>query len=295
MSKNNLTIAERYAKIINSLNTYEYLSIHDLADITDADERTLQRDLNKRLKKAFKIEKVPKKPGYYRINKKYQGYYTVNQIEKLATLTGLKELLPDYNLILNKITEDAVFDTFSIKSPFEKQTQIMKDFFDKINSAISNKRILRFSYRDKRYEVNPYKLINIKGHWYLGCTNENKSKTFRLSIIKSVNVRELTFIPDPVVVEKFNNNETIWIGDNELIDIEILVTSDFAEYFKDRIVLPGQTSVIENEDGTLIVKAEVHFIDEIKGVIKYWIPRLVVNNPISLKNEINNELKDYAF
>lgn len=294
MSKNYHGIAERYAMIINELSKNEIVSSKRLVEITGSDIRTIQRDLNERLKSVFEIEKVENKRGYYSMNRKYRGLFTINEFKHLATLTGIADVFPDLDeKFVKDLLENRINKTFSVKLPGQDNIRTYKDEFEIVSKAIEEKRVLRFKYKNKTYEVEPYQLVNMKGNWYLCCTHEGKIKTFRLSQMIKLNIRSLTFPINLEIMEEIHNSDTIWMANSKPTYIKLSISSDFSEYFTETIVLPGQQKVEEHDDGRLIVTLEARFLDEIKGIIKYWIPRIKVLEPDYLQKELDRELLEY--
>jgi len=78
-----------------------------------------------------------------------------------------------------------------------------------------------------------------------------------------------------------------------LIDIKLEVAKPKAFFFKSKNYLKSQEIVETKEDGSLIVSYKVTQEYEIEELIKRWIPYVKVISPLSLKQKIENELKEY--
>lgn len=294
MLSDEIGTAERFAIILDEFSKNEFVSSKRLVTLTGASIRTIQRDLNERLKTLFLIEKVIDRRGFYTMNKSYRDLFTFTELKNIASLAGINELFPEFSeKFIKDLLNQKVNNTFVIKSPYKDITHDKKDEFKIISDAIDSSRLLRFTYNKNRYTVEPYQLLNTNGHWYLCCVHEGKLKTFRLSLMIKIAIGGGNFNHDHSVLDEINRSESIWMGNKMPINIKVKVSPDFSEYFKERIILPGQQNIIENEDGSLLVDVEATFVDEIQGIIKYWIPRLQVIEPEYLKESIKKELSDY--
>ena len=78
-----------------------------------------------------------------------------------------------------------------------------------------------------------------------------------------------------------------------MIEVVIEVDSSKAFYFKSKKYLKSQNIVKENEDKSLIVSYKITQEKEIDELMKRWIPYVKVISPISLKEKIHKELRDY--
>ncbi|QEN03327.1 WYL domain-containing protein [Thiospirochaeta perfilievii] len=291
MSENEVKLAERIANILYQLNSNTSVNVRALADEFNVSTKTIQTDLNKRLS-IFGIEDDGK--GNYWMDRRYQGILTMSDLKNFAVLSGVSEIFPDIDdYFIQDILEHKFKDSFLIKSPFKESTKDKRHEFNIISEAIEKHNHIRISYNDKRYTVEPYKLFNISGLWYVCCVDEGKLKTFRLIKIFKINQLGTTFIPDNSILEIIENSDSIWMGNNEDTTVKLRVVPEFCEYFLERIILPGQVEVIKEEDGSLTVILNVSFIDEIQALVKYWIPRLEVIEPLLLKESIDNELSLY--
>lgn len=78
-----------------------------------------------------------------------------------------------------------------------------------------------------------------------------------------------------------------------LIEVLLEVDSQRAFYFKSKNYLKSQEIVSEKENGNLLVKFKITQKREIEELIKKWIPYVKVIEPLSLKQKIEDELKEY--
>ncbi len=99
---------------------------------------------------------------------------------------------------------------------------------------------------------------------------------------------------DDLILKQIEESETVWISNSKPIVIKLKINSDFKEYFKENVTLPGETNRTEANDGSLIVDISASVLDEIKSIVKYWIPRIEVLEPKELKEIIKQEIIEYA-
>ncbi len=152
-----------------------------------------------------------------------------------------------------------------------------------------------------KVEVKPYKILFLNENFYLACEVEHEGYQFslyRISKIKTIedipktynkNLEIENFIKDiqtPFPIYKQNYKE-------HLIDIKLEVNSKKAFFFKSKQYLKSQEILETKDDGTLIVGYKVTQEYEVEELIKRWIPYVKVISPLSLKNKIESELKEY--
>lgn len=158
------TIATRLALILTKLNNGERFTIEELADEFNVNVRTIQRDLNERLSYI----PIIKDQGYYFMDSYALGKLNFEDIKSFATLSGIKSLYPTLNdkfivdILNNKINKAYLIKNQGFEESFSKYGE-----FELLSAAILNHHIVSFIYNDKNRVVNPYKLINNNGVWYL--------------------------------------------------------------------------------------------------------------------------------
>ena len=288
-------IAERFGVILKELSNRERVNINELVEITGYGKRNLQMDLNGRLKDPFRIETDHR--GNYWMDKKYQGLFTADDIKKFSDILGISNIFPylDTNFLTSMI-EDTMNRAVIFKSPYKESIK-GNEQFDVIVKAINRNHKIRLSYKKgtdvKRHSVEPYRLVNSYGSWYLFAMEGEILKSFRFSRITAADENMGTFTINPDVLEKIESSDTLWISTDEAIEIKLLIDPGFAAYFTENLTIPGQVDVETQRDGSLIVNIKAYYTEEVKNIIKYWIPRIKVLEPEQLKEEIDIELKEY--
>jgi predicted DNA-binding transcriptional regulator YafY len=87
------TIAYRLSQILIKLNQGDHLDPADLAEEFGTHIRTIQRDLKVRMAHLALL----KTRGFYHLDPAYLGKLNFNDIERFATLAGVKVLPPTEN------------------------------------------------------------------------------------------------------------------------------------------------------------------------------------------------------
>lgn len=169
--------------------------------------------------------------------------------------------------------------------------------FRQLEQAIVARHQISFSYRKadaaKDYvDIEPYKLVNHKGIWYLATKDLGKLKTFAFSKIDRLLVSDMTFKADHTVERTLVDDEGIWLG-KEKQEIVLKVAKEVAAYFKRRKLIANQVVEKELEDGALILSTIVGHSNQIVPIVRYWIPHIRIISPEALQIEMRDELAKY--
>lgn len=140
-----------------------------------------------------------------------------------------------------------------------------------------------------REGLEPYRLVNSKGVWYLFASERGRLKSFSVSKIRSVNVRSEVFDRDPVLDEKIDKEDGVWIGQS-LQRLELEASSNIAEYFQRRKILPNQAEVQSFPDGRVRIGCAVATQDQIFPIIRYWLPHLKIIEPVGWADAFHRDL-----
>lgn len=188
----------------------------------------------------------------------------------------------------------------------EEITGEMEHTFAILQNAIDDKKKVELEYSGKMRTVYPYKIVYIEYYWYLICYEESASpgiiKSLRVSKIVDPYMLDETFSYDFDHVDKRLN-----LAMNAYVDFqnpfqtarawvskEIKGHVVLAAYFKAWKELP-LTREINNVKFTLfdITFTNPDFNDVIPTILKY-MPNILVEEPIELKEEIDNIIKAYT-
>ncbi len=288
------TLVYRLSQMLVKLNQGEKLNPRDLADEFGVNIRTIQRDLNAR----FAYLPLQKEDGCYLIDPLYLGKLSIQDIERFASLAGVQKLFPSLSDdFLREIFDNSTQSALLVKGHNYENLVGKERLFSELEKSILDKQTINFGYRKdgllKQYNnVEPYKLINNKGIWYLACRDNGKLKTFSFSRIQSLIRLDEHFEYDTSVDDLLAEDDSVWIGE-ETKEVVLKISQTVAEYFKRRKLIANQKIEKELEDGSLIVSTIVANHNQIIPIVRYWIPHIRVISPDGLQEEMNKGLHDY--
>ena len=291
---NHDTLVYRLSMMLVKLNQGEKLDPQLLADEFGVNLRTIQRDLNQR----FAYLPLQKTSGRYYIDPAFLGKLTTRDIERFASLAGVRGLFPSLSDEFLRDIFDARVQTALLVKGHNYENLAGKDAeFRRLEQAIIARRNICFNYvRDglgKHYpSVSPFKLMNHKGIWYLAARDGEKLKTFSFAKIDALELLESRFDPDPDVEKMLIEEDGIWLGE-EKVEVVLKIASEAAEYFKRRKLIANQ--VIEKllEDGGVILSAKVGHLNQVLPIVRYWIPHIRIISPEGVQDALDNDLRRY--
>ena len=195
------TLVRRLAMMLVKLNQGASLDPRELAEEFGVNLRTVQRDLNDR----FAYLPLQKAEGKYRLEPAFLGKFGVKDIERFASLAGIRGLFPSFSDdFLRDIFDTRMQSALLVKGHHYEDLGGKEAAFKQIERAIVGRRKLSFRLAKegapKSYEdIEPYKLLNHKGIWYLVGKDGGKLKTFSFARIESLIDAGGSFAPDPAV------------------------------------------------------------------------------------------------
>lgn len=291
---NHDTLVRRLAIILVKLNQGERLDPTALAEEFGVNLRTIQRDLNER----FAYLPLEKADGLYRLDPAFLGKLSTSDIERFAGLAGVRGLFPSLSDdFLRDIFDTRIQSTLLVKGHNYEDLRGKEHGFRQLEQAIIGRHTVSFSYgKDgaaKDYvDIEPYKLMNHKGIWYLAAKDIAKLKTFCFSKIARLLVSDVTFQPDPTVEHTLTDDDGIWLS-QEKQEVVLKVAKEVAAYFKRRNLIANQVIEKELDDGGLILSTIVGHPNQILPIVRYWIPHIRIISPEALQTGMESELADY--
>ena len=165
------------------------------------------------------------------------------------------------------------------------------DAFNTIATALVIQKQIVVSYTQKHRTVNPYKLINTNGIWYLVGVEDGVLKNFSFSKITELESLEDTFKIDKNVIETLKDHNGVWFTQNH-IEVVLEIDTSVAEYFLRRELLPSQKT-IESTEEMLVLSTQVAYEEEILKVVRYWIPHITIRSPHHLQEKLEESLQNY--
>lgn len=293
-SEKSESIAPRLIEIIRLLHQGEGLLPKALVAQFGVDARTIQRDLNERL--AFLD--LEKKDGLYKVNQIRLGVLTRADIERFADLAGLHGLHPRLTTeFLRDLLDAKVQSALQVRGHNYEDLSGKEQLFSQLKQAINGHRSIGFQYTKPEGSkmvdgAQPYRLVNQDGVWYLAALDAGKLKSYAFSKIDRLLVSTETFKPDAEVVQKVNEEDSIWLNLNKT-EVILKVAPAAADYFRRRKLIGGQKTVKELEDGGLIVSGLIAHPNQILPIVRYWLPNVRVISPEGLQTELEQQLRTY--
>jgi len=279
----------RLAQIIKKLNNGERFTQLELIEEFDVDTRTIQRDLHERLT----FLPIEKSNGYYSLESHALGKLTMQDIQNFAILSGVQSLYPALDQkFMNDLLSIKLNNSYLVKHQGFEDISNKRDLFEQISGAIVRKSPICFQYKEKRRKVNPYKLINNNGIWYLLADENDQLKNYTFSKIKQMewDFKE-QFIPKKEFLDLIAKNDTTWFS-KQTIEVVLEIKQEAMEYFLRKETLSNK-QIIEQTPHTLILSTNVSYDDEILRIVKYWIPYIKIKSPTYLQEKLSTILEDY--
>lgn len=282
------TLAFRLAEILLKLNSGDSFTTQSLAEEFKVSERTTFRDLNRL---GSIIDRLP--DGSYHMAPAYRGKLKPKDLTAFAKLTGVNQLFPDTSAsFLLALLDTLSNSTMLIISHHYEQPKLNDNQFQQLDEAIRQQRVCHLTYSDKLRTLEPYKLINNKGIWYLAATENQQLKAYSYSKISQLQVTEESFVARAEVHQNIGEEDDIWFNPDK-IEVLVSIAPQVAYYFQRRKLLPQQETIRELENGGLIISSKISHAQQILPQIRYWLPHVRIISPEGLNLQMMRELQSY--
>jgi len=212
--------------------------------------------------------------------------------EAIITIAKNAGIDKDLSPLLEQLKLVSEENVFYSKIDMEKIENIK--LFRDIELAIKKHQKIKIVYNTKEVVVKPLKISNFEGYWYLNCLNEKSQyRVYHLKSIKKLELLNETFKVEEDILKNLENAINIWFNPiKKSYLVELFADKDATKYLK-RIPLSKTQTMIENDDKTSIIYLQITDDREVERKIKSWLPHIKVIKPLSLKNKIEKELKEY--
>ncbi len=276
------------------LNQGEKLDPVALAEEFGVNLRTIQRDLNER----FAYLPLQKTNGNYHLDATFLGKLSTKDIERFAGLAGVRGLFPSLSdEFLRDIFDSRVQEALLIKGHHYENLAGKEQAFRVLEKAIVARQTVAFDYLkaegSKSYaSVSPYKLLNLKGIWYLAALDGDKLKTFSFAKIEKLKLLDVTFAWSKEIDAKLATEDGIWFTESQN-EVVLKVSADVAGYFKRRKLIANQVIEKELTDGGLLISAKVGHPNQVLPIIRYWMPHIRIISPDSWQQDLEQGIREY--
>ena len=291
-------IITRLTIILSKLYQGEELQPKDLAGEFNVSLRTIQRDFKERLynfpiyyenkhwkmQKDFKLEK----------NLSIKDTITLDILEKFSVNLGI-DFHSQASKILSKLKNRQYSPIFTklnmedISSEFDNMIEF--------EEAILSKHSIKIKYntdtKENTIKINPIKIVNFEGFWYLVATDKNnKLKSYYIKNCKLLKTYKNSFSIPKKVENILNDAISIWFSDDESFEVILELDNSIAKYFKQKSISRTQM-ILSEDDKTMTIKVMATSDWEIIPIIKSWIPFIKVLEPTRIQDKIKDDARKF--
>jgi len=291
----------RLTTILTKLSNNEMPTLKELAEEFNVSTRTLQRDIYNRLQ-GFPI--YVNTLGQLHFSDGFTLNRTQLSVEEVTTVTLALELIKNAGdefsrastKLMNKLLHDAVFNPYYIKPHPSERIDTDSPMMNRIEEAIEHNNLIRVLFSNgKEAELEPYKIVNLEGIWYLlgNSLAHGRMTTYFISAISDVKVLIQRFTPDTKINSLLKSIHTPFFSQDRSFDVTIEVHHTIVPYFENKPHLPSQQVLEKKENGNLVIAYAVSHIEEIDNLVKAWLPHICVIEPQFYRSQLADELQQY--
>lgn len=198
---------------------------------------------------------------------------------------------------MRDIFDSRIQEALLIKGHHYENLAGKEQAFRTLEKAIVARQNVAFDYMKtegvKGYaSVSPYKLLNLKGIWYLAAVDGDKLKTFSFAKIERLKLLDTTFVWSKEVDAKLATEDGIWFTERQH-EVVLKVGADVAGYFKRRKLIANQVIEKELADGGLLISAKVGHPNQVLPIVRYWMPHIRIISPDSWQQDLEQGVRDY--
>lgn len=288
------TIAYRLTEILLRLNAGQALEPQQLAEEFNVHERTIRRDLNER----FAFIGLEKKDDCYTLARTRLGTFSLQDVQRFASLAGLQGMAPRLSTeFLKDILDNSAQSALLVRGQSHEDIRSKEHELAQLKQAIQGRHLVSFEYSKpdgarKSVQVAPYKLVLQDGVWYLQATDAGKIKSYAVARLDRLLVSLDTFTPEPATVDYLGGEDSIWLN-VEKSEVLLKIAPPAAAYFQRRQLIGSQKIEKALADGSLIVSGLIAHPNQILPVVRYWMPCIRIISPEGLQADLNQQLKAY--
>ena len=265
------------------------MTVDELVKEFGVTKRTIQRDINERLANI----PIKKEKGVYFLEQHHLGKVSFDDICNLASFSGIDKMFPSFgkefssHLLDKNVTQAYLIKTYNFEDLGEKLKE-----FKEIERAVIDKTMLELVYAEKKREVEPYKLANVKGIWYVVALQDGVIKTLTFGKISQLKALDEHFMMDTKILKTIEDDETIWFS-NSKTEVILKVDAFASQFFLRRKVLAYQKILEKYQDGSLLLSTQMTFEDEILQLVRSMIPHISIVSPVKLQEKLEDSLRLY--
>jgi len=309
MKKNKVQI--RQENIINYINNHQSCTTNELVKHISSlskstiTKRTIQHDL-KYLKEIWDGGELNSYAGQHHIKLNKNLSNQILEIEKktylklaLEAFEDLTDLSSCHGEITKELSLDKLSTPYYIKPEEYQVLNTDKEEIKELSNAIQQDHVIEFEFKKKFYHVEPYRLVNFDGIWYLYGRDieEEKANDHKTWMLKHIDKVETYYntkhdTTDEEIEEDLKDAHSAdFIVDKEF-NITVKVSSVIADIFREKNHLPKQKSTLLS-DGSLQITSTISTYADVDPEIKSWLPYIEILEPLEYREMFLNELREY--
>jgi len=228
----------------------------------------------------------------YWLDPSYFGRASTPAILRLCEQVGAKMLFPDdHDALLKQWLNPNASPVFVLSGFQLDEDDSHHQWLKPLAKAISQQLNVRLTWvgEQAEQELEPYRLVNKRGRWYLAGVMADAPFIEPLSRIAS-----LKQIETPSTISETQQHLLQRLIEQEAIpthEVVIKAASPIAHEFKLRNILPEQALIRELEDGSILLASRVFDGAQLLPVIKTYLPHLEVISPAGIQALVKRDLK----
>jgi predicted DNA-binding transcriptional regulator YafY len=265
--------------------------------------RTIQRDLSFLKQCGFPVSEAD--PGVYRLDKDIFKNFELFDENEMALIVALKCAVSQLGEPFQKAA-DEVFNRLyqaTASQPVyihvDESVPLDARLMNRLLKAIRSKRRVSFHYASVNSHpatVDPYKIVHYDGFWYLVAREDGTGiiKRYALDKLRELKMQPVACAGMPKDLDELlRQSANIWFCEERNLEVLIEVNPKAADYFKRRKIFPTQELRKEKPDGSLIVIFKVGNYEEIRDILKAWLPNVKILSPENMKKSFAAELRNW--
>ena len=281
------TLAKRLGLILTRLNSGERLNLSHLAEEFSVTERTLQRDFNERLNYL----PIEREGSTYYLNPIYLGRQGKSDIKPILDMLGLSTILPSFDALSFTRLSDKQRPPFLFRDMKVEDVSEYAETFKSLTLAVQNRQLVSFEYKQQVYTlVQPYRLVNDRGCWYLAAAHNGNLKSFKVAKVSQVDIASEQFDRQTIIDDQITKGRMLWLTETP-IEVVLRIDTSIASHFRASNLLPEQQILKVLDDGCLLATSLITDKKQILPALKYWLPDIEILSPSELKQALLYELQ----
>lgn len=246
-------------------------------------ERTAYRDL---ARLAHVLDEVSS--GRFKLTADLLPSLHTGHLAEFASFAGVAHLFPHHDgHSLRKRMNSA--DNIAIQGASSRENQQYGDLMNSLDKSITSRTEVACFYREKYRRLQPYRLINHYGLWYLAAVEEGCLKSFELARIAEFAITQAKFEPDASVIEELDTTPGIRFG--KRTDVTLHVSAHAATFVTRRPLFPAQRLLEEHQDGSITITTAISDQNTLFRWLRYWLPEIRIVAPATLSAAFTQDLQ----